>query len=384
MVLQSIVLYSTLILVMTSFAKLYSLKQSYREVDGSLVSTSKSGIFYLIFIMLSFALMMGLRYDVGTDYLAYQDGYIFNYDVGKGEILFNWVRELFNSFEFHYSAYFSFLAFLNISFFLYAFKRDAFILPLLLFFLLTNGDWLVWMNIIRQAVAMCIWIYALTFIEKKKFWRYLIWCLVAIGFHTSAIILIPLYWILKDGKDYFTNIKLQLILFAGAFLFQYSFGSFLEQIGPLIQFYQSELFGGTYNYSIERFKEEAAATVEGSGMAYLFRVVLCIIIILYSKRLKEYYNSKWFTIIYFLFFIGILTQNIFPVGSIVLTRPFRYLFIFKGIMFAYFIYYLIKNESPHNRLVGVGLILIFISIFYLNIITANSHSHLWYQFYFQQ
>lgn len=384
MIFQSIVLYSTLILAMVSFAKLYSMKENHREGDGSIVSKPKSSIFYLIFIMLSFSLMMGLRFDVGTDYFAYQEGYIYNFDVGKGEILFNWIRELFNNFNLHYSVYFSYLAFLNISFFLFAFKRDAFILPLLLFFLLTNEDWLFWMNGIRQAIAMCIWIFALKYIEKKKFWRYLFWCVIAIGFHKSAIILILLYPILQNEKVYFENIKLQLILFAGAFFIQYSFGSFLEQIEPLIQFYQSELFGGAYSYSTERLKEEASSTVEGSGIAYLFRVVLSIIIIVYSKKLKRYYNSNWFNIIYFLFFVGLLVQNIFPLGSIVLTRPFRYFFIFKGIMFAYFVYYLLKSNSPNNRIFGTALIFTFIAIFYLNIITANANSHLWYQFYFQQ
>ena len=154
--------------------------------------------------------MMGLRYNVGTDYFDYQEGYIYNYDVGKGEVFFNWIRELFNRFDFHYSAYFSFLALINISFFVLAFKRDAFILPLLIFFLFTNGDWLFWMNGIRQAIAMCIWIYALNFIEKKKFWWYLVWCLIAIGFHTSAIILIPLYQILKKGKRLFQKYQITI------------------------------------------------------------------------------------------------------------------------------------------------------------------------------
>lgn len=384
MVLQSIVLYSTLIIVMISCAKLYSLKQNYQKTDGNTIARSKSGNLFLIFIVLFFSLMMGLRYDVGTDYFAYQEGYIYNYDVGKGEIIFNWIREIFNSLKLHFSIYFSFLAFLNISFFLFAFKRDAFILPLLLFFLLTNEDWMFWMNGIRQAIAMCIWIYALNFIEKKKVTIYLVLCLIAIGFHTSAIILIPLYWILKSGKDYFKSIKVQLVLFAGAFVVQFFFSSFLEQLGPLIEFYQAKLFGGTYNYSLERLREEASATVEGSGIAYLFRIVLSIVIILYSKNLKDFYSSRWFNIIYFMFFVGLLAQSIFPLGSIVLTRPFRYFYIFKGIMFAYFAYYLIKNHVPAKRLLGTALILMFIAIFYLNIITANINSHLWYQVYFQK
>ena len=382
MVLQSIVLYSTLLLVMVSLAQMYSLNQRYQIANNVRVGESKSGIFYLIFIMFFFSLMMGLRYDVGTDYMAYQEGYIYNYDAGKGEVLFNWIRESFNSLELHYSAYFTFLAFLNISFFLCAFKKNAFILPLLLFFLLTNGDWLVWMNLIRQTIAMCIWIYALNFIEKKNFWWYFFWCVIAIGFHTSAILLIPLYPILRNGKDYFKNIKLQLILFGGAFLIQSLFGFFFNRIEPLIQFYQTELSGDIYKYSTERFKEEASSTMGGSGIAYILRIVLSVIIIVYSKRLKNYYDSKWFITIYFLFFIGLLTENIFPVGSIVLTRPFVYFFIFKGIMFAYLVYYLFKSQSPNNRIFGTALIFIFTAIFYLNIITANANSHLWYQVWF--
>ena len=105
MVLQSIVLYSALILLMILLAKLYSLKQSYSVLGKSEIVGTGTGIVYLVLIMLSFSIMMGLRYDVGTDYLAYQEGYIYNYDVGKGEVLFNWIRELFNKVEFHYVKY---------------------------------------------------------------------------------------------------------------------------------------------------------------------------------------------------------------------------------------------------------------------------------------
>ena len=348
MVLQSIVLYSLLILVLVSLGKLYALKQGNQSVKSIRVNNSNSGIFYLVFIILFFSLMMGFRYDVGTDYFSYQEGYIYNFDVGKGEVLFIGIRELFNYLKLHYSIYFSFLAFLNISFFVLAFKRNAFVIPLLLFFLLTNGDWIFWMNGIRQAIAMCIWIYALNFIEKKQFWLYLFYCLLAIGFHTSAVILIPLYWVLKNGRDFFKNSKIQLILFAGAFFIQYLFGSFLEQIEPVIDFYQSELSGGSYVYTTERFKEEASAVIAGSGIAYSFKILLSVIVIIYSTKLKKYYNNKWFTIMYFLFFIGLLTENIFPPGSVVLTRPFRYFFIFKGILYAYFVYYLIKSNSKNN------------------------------------
>jgi hypothetical protein len=369
---------------MVSFGKIYDLKQTYQLRNRNHVSESSTGFIYLIFIFFYFSIMMGIRHDVGKDYLTYKKGYIYNFDVGNGELIFTWIRELFNRMDLHFSIYFTFLAFLNIFFFVFAFKKYSFILPLLLFFLITNGDWLFWMNGIRQSIAMCIWIYALQYIEKQKLWTYLIWCIIAIGFHTSAIILIPLYFVLRNGKDYFKNIKFQLVMFAGVFVLQSIFNNYLNQLEPLIDFFQSKLSGGAYNYKIDRLEEESSTTVKGSGIAYLFRIVLCVVIILLSDKLKTFYNSKWFLIIYFLFFFGKLTEYIFPAGSVVLTRPFRYFFIFEAIVFAYFVYFLFKSKFPNHNIFGFLLILIFIALFYLNIISATKNSHLWYQFYFQR
>ncbi|WP_111672219.1 EpsG family protein [Algoriphagus litoralis] len=383
MVFQSLIVYSILVAVMVAFAWLYSLQRSHQYAYFNTRVSNDSKRIYLILIICIFSLVMGLRYKVGADYLTYYEGYFYNIDVGKGEVFFVWIRELFNSLNFHFTIYFSFLAFLNITFFVLAFKRDAFVLPLLLFFIFANGDWLFWMNGIRQSIAMCIWIYALNFIEKEKLWMYFGFCLLSIGFHTSAIILIPLYFFLKNGKDYFRSIRIQLMLFLTAFVIQYLFNSFLARVAPVIEFYQSEISGGLYDYSMERFQEEASSTVGGSGIAYYFRLLLNTLVIFNSKKLKDYFYSKWFLIIYSLFFIGLLTENIFPVGSIVITRPFRYFFIFESIVYSYFLFYLFKN-SLYTKGFAYVLILTFISIFYLNIITANVDSNIWYQFYFDR
>lgn len=88
--------------------------------------------------------------------------------------------------------------------------------------------------------------------------------------------------------------------------------------------------------------------------------------------------------------MGVITQNIFPLGAIAITRPFRYLYIFQTIMYAYFIYYLFKTKLKNNSygmahaLMYYGLIIIFCGIFYLSLITSNEYASLWYQFYFDQ
>src|SRR5690606_18516102 len=129
---------------------------------------------------------------------------------------------------------------------------------------------------------------------------------------------------------------------------------------------------------------------DGTGLVYIFRIVLNIIIILYSIKLKLFYNSKRFIVIYFLFIIGALTHYMFPVGLISITRPFRYFYVFQTIMFAYFLYYLYRTKlkniihGQYHALMYYGLIIVFIVVFDMSQITADDNSHIWYQFFFNQ
>jgi transmembrane protein EpsG len=56
------------------------------------------------------------------------------------------------------------------------------------------------MNIVRQMVAAAILFYGMRHIVNKEFWKYFITVMIAAGFHTSAVIMIPLYFFFKK-KD---------------------------------------------------------------------------------------------------------------------------------------------------------------------------------------
>jgi hypothetical protein len=243
------------------------------------------------------------------------------------------------------------------------------------------------MNIIRQSLAMCIWIYALKYIEKKNFWMYLILCAFAFLFHRSAIVLIIFYPILRNGKDYFKNIPLQLLVFIAAFVIKNFFFDIIMKFSSIVDFYISllgkDMYENSYNVNqlLMSFGE-----LKGTGMAYRFIIIVNIIIILYSKKLKNFFNSKRFNIIYFFYFFGLITFYMFPLGAIALTRPFRYFHVFQTIMLAYFTYYLLHSNINviKNKILACILIVCYLGIFYLNHILATPDSHLWYQFYFQE
>ncbi len=387
--LQSIIVYSLLMFTMILFAVYASKRNGYISSSGLLVKRS-FWRFEVIFPLILFAIIFGMRYDVGVDHLGYLEGYLNKEYVGKNEPLFFLFSEIGWKLNWHYVLYFCVIAFTQALFFFYAFKNERYIYPFLVFFLFTNGEWLNWMNVIRQSLAACIWIFSLKYIEDKKFWKYLIWCVVATLIHKSAIMLIVFYPIIRNGRDYFKSIPLQLILLGSAFILKEVFYVVFSYIEPLINTYTNILGSDMYSgYNTEVLMESFRKS-DGTGLVYLFRIILNVIIILYSKRLKLYYNSKRFNIIYFFFFIGILTMYVFPVGFISLTRPFRYFYIFQSIMYAFFLYYLFKTKVRDTRrgsvhaIIYYGLIFIFLGVFYLSIITSSEDASFWYQFYFDQ
>lgn len=389
--LQSILVYTLIILVMLLFANIAKRKAVYQTGQyGELVQKRSFWSFEIVFMLLFFALMFGMRYDVGTDHL----GYLFSYiegSVGENlrmEPLFRWISKICYDLNIHPIIYFAIWAFIQITFFLLAFKNERYLFPLLITFLFFNLSFTFWMNGIRQALAMCIWLYSITFIVEKKFWHYIIWGIIAFLFHRSALILFVFYPLLRNGKDYFKSIPLQLILFVSVFIIKNVFEVFILQLEPIIEQFQT-ILGGEDNlyaaYTMDNMLEDLNNEVEGTGLAYMFRILVWVIIILYSRKLKSYYNSKKFNIIYFFFFFSLLSFYIFPNGIVALRRPFSYFPVFQTIMLAYFVYYLFRSNSfRFNRLLAYALIIAFIGVFYLNMLGATERSSILFQFYFQK
>lgn len=374
MLLQSLIVFFSLMSIMIIFGYYASNRKKTTKIDYNILIPA-----------LLFAIVVGSRYDVGVDHLAYLEGYLNNRYTGKGEILFNLFSDVGWYFNLHYVTYFASIAFLQILFIYLAFKDYKYIYPFLIFFLFVNGNIFFCMNVIRQALAMCIWLYSINFIVKKKPIWYFAICILLFFIHRSAIILIVFYPLLVSGRDYFKNIKLQLILFASAFFIRGIIIGLISKFSGLISFYVSILGGEDMysSYSTERIVE--VSETSGSGIATYFKIALNLIIIVNSNKLKKFYNNQHFTIIYFFYMLGSLITYMFPEGLIALTRPFRYFFVFQSIMFAYFLYYLYKNRNTEARFyLYYGLIFIFLAIFVLSQASANEDSHSLFQFYFDQ
>jgi hypothetical protein len=305
-----------------------------------------------------FALIFGMRYGVGVDHTNYLNNYLTGDSNERFELGFSWLTILFSDNNIHFAIYFTVLAFLQVFFFFYAFRNERFLFPYLAFILIAGGYYLDWMNAIRQDLAACIFIYAIQYIDQKKLFKYLIWLAIASLVHKSVIILAVLYPLLRSGHDFLKNIKIQLIILAAALVIHYSGFKIESLLSSSIDF-----FAGLFQYSSYTIDEiDSMVSVSDTGIGFLAAIIIDILIILYSSKLKVYFNSKRFVIIYILYFIGTISQIIFA-GTVVLLRPFRYFSFFKMILAAYLLYFLFKESKIYyNRMVLIVLIIIFLSL----------------------
>ena len=149
----------------------------------------------LILPCLLFAFIFGCRFNVGVDYMTYYADFLYNTSNREIERGFLIIKNFFQNNNLHFTLYFGFVALIQIFFFMMAFRKRAYLYPFIISALFLSCIELGWMNAIRQSTATCVFLYATTFIEKKQPIKYIIAILIAMQFHNSAIILLPIYFI---------------------------------------------------------------------------------------------------------------------------------------------------------------------------------------------
>ena len=344
-----------------------------------------------LFVFLFFALLAGLRYDVGTDHLGYLDAYTTG-EVDRYEPIVKFITLSFGSMNIHPVLYFSLLALLQIVFFYAAFKEERYIFPYLAVFLFTNGLFGSWMNTIRQDIAICIWIFSLQFILDKKFIKYAICCVIAAGFHKSAIMMIVFYPLFLNGRTYFHKPKIQLIVFVIAILVGPYIVPLFEKLDGLFQLYYNIITlnsGEVMSYSVDGSIDqmlEHAGEVSNTGLAAIAKRIVYGVIILFSNKMKSYFRSPKLDLCYDLFFFGLIMLTLIPASAFNLVRPFQFFFPFTTVILSFFVSYALKtrgqSKSKNIVIIGQSILIMFIMILFLNIIITSDSGG--YKLFFNQ
>ena len=326
-----------------------------------------------------------MRYGVGVDHLSYMTEYqrvsstsIVLYD--DTESGFRFIRDTLAQGGAHVAIYFGLIAFLQLWLVFKAVKSDRVIYPYLVISFFLGCIWLTYANGLRQQLAFCIFAYSLLFVNKKLLPLHYILIILAVSMHQSAVLLLVIAPLLMIKKDWFTNTKIQYMLFATAIIVgqlpqieswlvnsegQLTFlGGFLEETG----------YDGYYEYKDGEaiFKE-----VGTGGIGYYIELIINIILIRFCNDIKLFNkDNKLVTYMYNLAFIGILSHYLF-ISSPALSRINYYFYGFAFIFGAYALHYLYeKHKSMFYTLLSL-YILTFIGTMYKMFDNTSAFYFLW-------
>lgn len=269
----------------------------------------------IIFLSISFLQMFLLsvfRLNIGYDYQMYVEGFYrmamsgfsdMNYlDWEIGFVLFTKIVAFFTLNHYIYLGIISFFCLGSSAYFIYKNSKMVCLSTILfinLYFFYLN------MNFLRQSIAISIILFSWSFLKRNKFIPYILIVLLAATFHSTALIMIPLYFIVK--------IKPTKVL-----TFLYCYG--------LLFFYISSK--GFINLLTDIFYQDYKNSIFLQGLSFLYALlpilVLIVTIIFRTELLKaNKYNQYLIHFVYLTTFLMIIMSR-----HAILERLSYYSYIF--------------------------------------------------------
>lgn len=274
---------------------------------GLITRTSKPRpkLYYQLALTTVIALFMAYVSPSGTDHETYCDIYdrtttfdtdisfmalMAQYAIEPGYLLLNYLGNLAHLSHF---GFFFVVAFITNFFYVKSFER--FKSPLLLFLaFVLSESFMQQSNIVRQSIAVAIFVYSIRFIVEKKHWHYVVSVLIGISLHISAILMLPLVFLcFVNLEKYFEPVKKWLLI---AWIVSLAVATGVISLGPL--YGVLSIFGDSRYASYAEGRNDMGVVQAFNIFNTLLVAVTCL------------YNNRKDSIYYFLFLLGCIFQNL--------------------------------------------------------------------------
>lgn len=337
--------------------------------------------FFIICSLCIFAFFSGVRWDVGIDHITYVHNYEMPQFVNERiEIGYRWLSQLFSKLDLHFSIFFGFIAFLQLAFTYSYFKDCKYLLPFAGLLLMCNGDFFMWMNVIRQSLVATFFLFMIRYlIIERRLFLFLLCVYLSSLIHKSAFILLIFYPLTYLKLDHiYLNKKIQYALFFTALILSSEnlWVHVFSVVGHFTDFFQYDRFNNMdFIYANMR--------IRNFGIRKIIFVVIDLILISMSDKLRAAYPTKLFGFSYIMFILLYVTQPIFD-NNFFASRIITYYYFSRVIISSYLLFYLLKYRRTYkNSLLGYIIILLFVAILFIQIY-ADKGSHtdcIRYQFF---
>lgn len=335
-----------------------------------------------------FTLVFGLRYGVGVDYYSYANVYEYaeKYtslaDLIEGllfEVGFSAIVFYCNFFHLPVYVFFSILAFIQITLIYKTFKPEGnnLLVFIYLTLILTGFCMYSFMNIIRHEIALCFFLYGIKYIRDNKPTKYFITCLFAFAFHKSALLIFPLYFFWIHKKSIFNNSIIQITILLACFAV-----SFIVPFQTILAYVDQ--FAVMIGYDKYSDIADSMTVNRVLGISRIMGLFTNIFIIAYNQKIKSYFKSDLFNIIYDLYFVGTCLGYAF-MGSMMLLRAIVYFQHTQFIVLAYALCYLYNTrKQTYTQLSLYFFFVVYIMVSYVSFIKDCKNNTGAYVGYFQK
>lgn len=323
----------------------------------------KASLLIGAFAILIPILVCGLRYNVGTDYSSYQQWFNYylshklslkNDEIGFG-LLIKAIQLVTQNSQFLFL-----IVAIIINILIMAFIRKhteffelGYFLFIALYFYYSS------FNILRQWIAITIFLYAIRYIYNKNFKKYLLCILIACAFHKTAIITIPMYFALnmKLNKKNIIIVSLTiLMLYVGL---------------NTILLKANSIFNINTTKYLNYFNKDD--TIGTNGYAYSVITMMTLLIILFTKKqylLKNEHGKEDIIMLVFM-----LVFSIMGINSMVFSRLQLYFLPYLVVIIPNILKVIIKKQ---RKFVYVVIIVLGFTYMYRSL-TINGGNPLPYQ-----
>lgn len=332
--------------------------------------------FWVTLACISFGVVMGIRMNVGIDFPMYLRAYeqikagTFAFGFTRWEPGFQLLFYLCSSQYLHYSIPFGIIAFLQMFLLFYGLRNESrvWIFIPLAFFL--TGYFITFNNIIRHMVAFSIFVCAIPYLADRKYWQYLICIVAAACFHKSALVLLPLPLVYMWVQQIYTRIWVQLLWVGIGLAFMNL--DYVQNIFEAISFGMTLLGYGDYMYtSFAEFDDETKI-----GLGFFVMLAGNLILILFSRQMKAFYEKRAVAIMYDMYFFGYFVKLAF-LRMFLLQRLNYYFISFEFIIAALTMYMFVRKK---NWIMLGSLIALYLAVFFAKLNVEDDGSVLYHTF----
>lgn len=351
-IVQSILVYGIMVWIMTYNAKRVLVRNFVPKTFKQFI-TDKN----ILVPLLVFSLVAAIRWDVGVDCRSYIFGF-YNGDnenaITKGEILFYGIQDIFKYINLTHIPFFFTIAFIQIAFIYYGIRKRPEVLWFFPLMFVLYGTYWSYMNGVRQSIACSIFIFTTLLLSEKKYIWATIWILIATLFHRSAYTLLILGAIVYLTRKYFINRNIQLIIIAICYaMMGMSIGQGLGDIA-------TEMLGfAGYEEGTQEHLLDTVFEINFGLRAYMM-LLPNIIVVFFSNKIRNFYNSTHFNMMYNMYFVGLCAWLLFY-GNHGIERISMYLTCFIPVILAYAGYFFYYNKKKSIYKISLYLIIALLS-----------------------